>query len=89
MLYIKCYFQLAEKSHAPYCSSCEARLKQNTHSMAPVAVETSGLHTEHVLSEGCGQGEPMYEDIVPHMKDEGGIIELEMNVAYKTTTITK
>ncbi len=36
-------------------------------------------------SEGHGQGDPMYEDILPHAKDEEtSAIELEENVAYST-----
>ncbi len=43
-------------------------------------------HTEHVQSEGRGQGDPMYEDILPRAKDVGTAIELEENVAYSTAT---
>ena len=39
--------------------------------------------------QGRGQGEPTYEDILPHVKDEGKTIELEMNIAYVTTTVAK
>ena len=83
-------FQLAERP-PHYCSACEAKLNQDTPpSRAPVAAtEMSDLHTEHVRSEGLGQGEPMYEDILPHVKDDGRAIELEMNVAYSTATATK
>ena len=68
-----------------YCSSCQTALSQHTPSGQPAAVEMSPRPTEHVQSEGRGQGDPMYEDILPHTKDEGAAIELEQNIAYSTT----
>ena len=69
-----------------YSSSRKAKQNLDTlQSRAPVAVEMPGLHTEHVLIEGHGQGEPTYEDILPHTKEEGAI-DLEMNIAYSTAT---
>ena len=45
----------------------------------------SHLYREHVQSErGQSAGEPLYEDILPHVKDQGQTIELESNVAYYT-----
>ena len=67
-------------------SSHEARINLDTQSRISVAADPPGLHTEHVLSEERGQGEPTYEDILPYMIDEGSAIELETNVAYSTAT---
>ncbi len=50
---------------------------------ATAAIETSTGHTEHVQSEGCDQGDSMYEEILPpHIKGE---FKLEENIAYDTT----
>ena len=66
-----------------YCSSSKTDLNQNTPTPA-------AGHTEHVQMEGqAGQGDPMYEDILPPSRDTGVAIELEKNIAYSTTTVTR
>ena len=45
------------------------------------------METSHVQREGSGQGDPMYEDILPQTKDGGTVIELKENVAYSTATV--
>ncbi len=75
-------YQFTEKS-PHYCSACEAELNKDT-PPSGVPVAATGMS-----DQGHGQGESTYEDILPHVKDEGRAIELEMNVAYSTTTVSK
>ena len=67
-----------------------AVLSQHCLSKTELSPTPAAGHTEHVQMERqAGQGDPMYEDILPHSKDTGVAIELEKNVAYSTTTHTR
>ena len=55
-----------------HCASCKAD--------QPTATTSLEL-SEHVQ---VGQGDPMYEDILPQGEKKDTVIELETNVAYDT-----
>ena len=40
-------------------------------------------------SEGRGQGDPVYEDVLPKTKEDNAVFAMEGNEAYSTTTANK